>query len=158
MYNRIINQAEVLIMNSKEKYDYWVDLAQYDLVTSKAMFETKRYLYVAFMCQQSLEKLIKGLYVLYIEKEPPRTHNIWNVLKEVIRCDKLQPHIDIDFNNKINMYKPFFADLVYYYISERYPSYKQKAANILNELKAKEILENTKEVFTWLQSLSRYKQ
>lgn len=145
-------------MNPKQKYNYWLDVAQYDLTTSKAMLETKRYLYVAFMSQQAIEKLIKGLFVLFIEEEPPRTHNIWKILKDIIRCDTLIPFIDESFNKKIRKYKPFFADLVYYYISERYPSYKEKVSSILNEQKAKDILDNAEEVFEWLQSLSQYKK
>lgn len=50
-------------MASKE---YWFDLAEYDLVTAKAMLDTKRYLYVGFMCHQSIEKNIKR--ILYVER------------------------------------------------------------------------------------------
>lgn len=43
-------------MNSEEKYEYWLDIAKYDLETAEAMFDSGRYLYVVFMCQQSIEK------------------------------------------------------------------------------------------------------
>ena len=46
------------------KYDYWFELAEYDLETAKAMLTTRRVLYVGFMCQQTIEKSLKGLYVL----------------------------------------------------------------------------------------------
>lgn len=49
-------------MNSKEKYEYWLDIAQYDLETAVANYKSGRYLYVAFMCQQSIEKVVKGLH------------------------------------------------------------------------------------------------
>lgn len=39
-----------------EKVKYWIDLAKYDFETAKAMFDTKRYLYVGFMCHQTIEK------------------------------------------------------------------------------------------------------
>ena len=35
------------------KYDYWFELAEYDLETAKAMLTTRRVLYVGFMCQQT---------------------------------------------------------------------------------------------------------
>lgn len=35
-----------------EKVAYWLDLAEYDLETAMAMLETKRFLYVGFMCHQ----------------------------------------------------------------------------------------------------------
>jgi HEPN domain-containing protein len=53
-------------MNSQEKYEYWLDIANYDLETASAMLAGSRWLYVVFMCQQAIEKLVKGLYILYI--------------------------------------------------------------------------------------------
>ena len=55
---------------------YWKDLADYDLETARAMLETKRYLYVGFMCHQAAEKIIKAYYVKLYEEHPPRTHNL----------------------------------------------------------------------------------
>ena len=43
-------------MNNLEIFKYWHEVAAYDLETAKAMFESGRYLYVAFMCQQAIEK------------------------------------------------------------------------------------------------------
>ncbi|MBN6204898.1 HEPN domain-containing protein [Ralstonia pickettii] len=51
-------------MNDKEKFEHWRDIAKYDLDTAEAMYQAGRYLYVVFMCQQSIEKLVKGLHVL----------------------------------------------------------------------------------------------
>ena len=34
-----------------DKVTYWIEMSDYDFDTAKAMLETKRYLYVAFMCQ-----------------------------------------------------------------------------------------------------------
>lgn len=47
-------------MNNVEKYDYWEEIATYDLETAEAMLASGRYLYVVFMCQQAIEKLMKG--------------------------------------------------------------------------------------------------
>jgi len=41
-------------MNDKAKY--WIDIADYDIETAKAMLVSKRYLYVGFMCHQAIEK------------------------------------------------------------------------------------------------------
>ena len=49
-------------MEQEEKVQYWLELSEYDLATAKAMLETKRYLYVGYMCHQSTEKALKGLY------------------------------------------------------------------------------------------------
>jgi hypothetical protein len=47
----------------------------------------------------------------------------------------------------------FFAELLAYYISERYPSYKEKLSESIKQDKAQQVLEKTKKVFTWLKSL-----
>jgi len=38
----------------------WLERAKHDLTTTVSMFTTRRYLYVAFMCQQALEKILKA--------------------------------------------------------------------------------------------------
>ncbi|NJD04595.1 MAG: HEPN domain-containing protein [Ruminiclostridium sp.] len=47
-------------LDNKEKYVYWEEYAQYDLDTAEVMFDTGRYLYSVFMCQQAVEKIVKG--------------------------------------------------------------------------------------------------
>jgi len=63
-------------MTEEEKFNYWIELAQYDLDTAAAMFSTGRWFYVVFMCQQAIEKYCKGLYTLYIDDSVPKIHNI----------------------------------------------------------------------------------
>lgn len=41
------------------KVRYWTALADYDAETAAAMLRTGRYLYVGFMCHQSVEKMLK---------------------------------------------------------------------------------------------------
>lgn len=45
-------------MNDKVKY--WLDLSNYDIETAIAMQKSKRYLYVGFMCHQTIEKNFKN--------------------------------------------------------------------------------------------------
>ncbi len=66
----------VLDMDKKEKVEYWLDIADYDLETAKSMLQSGRYLYVVFMCQQAIEKVIKALYVNTFDAEAPRSHNL----------------------------------------------------------------------------------
>lgn len=42
----------------EDKVKYWIDMSDYDFDTAKAMLETKRYLYVGFMCHQTVEKIL----------------------------------------------------------------------------------------------------
>lgn len=54
---------------------YWLDIADYDLDTAEAMYSTGRWLYVAFMCHQVIEKTIKAYWCATMPDEPPYTHN-----------------------------------------------------------------------------------
>ena len=38
----------------------WLERADYDLETAEAMLKSSRYLYVAFACQQAVEKYMKA--------------------------------------------------------------------------------------------------
>jgi len=66
----------VIKITAQEKYEYWFDIAIYDFDTAEAVLRSGRWLYVVFMCQQAVEKLVKGLYILYVDDNVPRTHNI----------------------------------------------------------------------------------
>ena len=113
------------------------------------MLLSGRYLYVVFMCQQSIEKLVKGLFVVHKGEEPPRIHNIWNIFNRVFDENKFTE----DEKKDAEKYFLLFDELLAYYISERYPSYKEKMSQSITKEKATEILIKTKEVFSWLKSL-----
>lgn len=148
-------------MNSREKYEYWLEAAQYDLESAKVMMGGGRYMYVAFMSQQAIEKLTKGIYTLYTGKEAPMIHNIWNILKNLKR--EIEPDAYENFSIEeleINLekYKSFFAELQAYYISGRYPSFKDKISKSIDSKRAQRVLLTTQEVFLWIESLSQYKK
>ena len=145
-------------MNSREKYEYWLDIAEYDLETARANYISCRYLYVVFMCQQAVEKLIKGLHVLFTGEEADRTHNIAMVFNKIFNEDKNAKVInDKQFNKKSQEYMDFFGELLYYYVAERYPSYKEKLSSTISNDNAKKVLDRTEEVFKWLKTLNQYK-
>jgi len=52
------------------------------------MLASGRYVYVVFMCQQSIEKLGKGLYNYYIDDNVPRVHNISLVLNKLAEAKR----------------------------------------------------------------------
>ncbi|MCL1820010.1 MAG: HEPN domain-containing protein [Oscillospiraceae bacterium] len=131
-------------MNKQEKYEYWLDSAEYDMETAKAMDASGRWLYVVFMCQQAIEKLVKGLYTLYADDNVPKTHNITFLIRE--------------FENKLPVavteeQYDLFIKLRAFYINGRYTDFKRKMSVAVNEKEAKTILQQTKEAFAWLQTL-----
>jgi HEPN domain-containing protein len=131
-------------MTNEEKFDYWLDHAQYDLHTAESMFNTGRWFYVAFMSQQAIEKLVKGLYTLFVDDNVPRIHNIKTLFER--------------FEEKISGTVPLehyrlFETLSGYYISNRYPDFENKADTVVNKNTAEALLKKTKEVFAWLLTL-----
>jgi len=40
------------MMTDEQKYEYWLDIAEYDLATASSLHESGRWLYVLVMCQQ----------------------------------------------------------------------------------------------------------
>lgn len=122
-----------------EKVNYWLDLARYDLDTAKAMLDTKRYLYVGFMCHQTIEKGLKAA-IAKTGVFPPKIHNL------------------IELSKKASLYymfsdtqKDFIMGLNPLNIESRYPSYIEKINEILTETRCIEILSNTKELLQWIE-------
>ena len=58
-----------------DKVAYWLDIADYDLDTAEAMYQTGRRLYVAFMCHQVIEKTLKAYWCATQPEDPPYTHS-----------------------------------------------------------------------------------
>lgn len=144
-------------MDNKEKYEYWEEYARYDLDTAGVMFDTGRYLYCVFMCQQAVEKIVKGIYVLYTGEEPAKTHNIALIFNNLCDREEFRKHVtDEDFNRRKDEYMPVFVRLLAFYISARYPTYKEKLTSALTKAQAQEIMDKAKEVFAWVQSLKKF--
>ena len=131
-------------MNIQDKFEYWRDIAQYDLETAQAMFTTGRWLYVVFMCQQAIEKLCKGLYLLFIDDNVPKIHDINSLISKFE--DKLPEAIG---ENK----RLLFAKLSAFYLNNRYPEYKERLSKSLNREEAENVLKESTEAFAWLETL-----
>jgi HEPN domain-containing protein len=69
-------------MTTEEKLDYWIGLSDYDLETAEGMMQIKKYLYVAFMCHQAIEKIFKAVYVQKKEDTPPFVHKLTFIARE----------------------------------------------------------------------------
>jgi len=133
-------------MSPQEKFSHWLDHAQYDMDSAEVMLQAGRWLYVVFMCQQAIEKLVKGLYGLYLDFESiPRIHNI-RVLFE-----RFQNKIDADVRKD---FIDLFDMLTLFYLNNRYPKYASDLADKTKCEDAIKIIEETKESFAWLLTLN----
>jgi HEPN domain-containing protein len=123
----------------KEKIEYWVDMAQYDLETAKVMLKGKRFLYVGFMCHQVIEKVLKGYYVYVKGDNPPYTHNL-NYLSEQ---GGIYDEIAEDYKDFIDLLEPLN-------IQARYPTDKERLMQSLNDQRCKEIIQKTEGLYQWI--------
>ena len=131
-------------MDANTKFEYWLDIAKYDLAVAESMLTSSHWLYVVFMCQQAIEKLAKGLYSYYLPDVPPHLHNIKAIIRKFeSNLPEAVPEDTFDF----------FDTLTAYYLSNRYPDYLSKLSLQISEKEASEILKKTKEVFMWLLTL-----
>jgi len=131
-------------MDAHEKFEYWLDIAQYDLSVANSMLKSKHWLYVVFMCQQSIEKLVKGLYSFYLPDTPPHLHNIKTIVT------RIEPYLPFPIPSDT---MEFFDELTAYYLNNRYPDFISKLSSQIGETEAADVLEKSKEVFTWLLTL-----
>lgn len=122
-----------------DKVQYWLDLADYDFETAEAMQRSKRFLYVGFMCHQTIEKVFKAYFTSLTNDVPPFSHNLSYLAKKG------------DFYNDFDEAQQDFIDQIEpLNIEARYPSDKERLLRSLSEQKCQEILQKTKELQTWI--------
>jgi HEPN domain-containing protein len=126
-------------MEIDEKIVYWVELSDYDLETAEVMQESKRFLYVGFMCHQVIEKILKALYAATQKSTPPYSHNLTLLAKDAGIFEELSD----DQKDFINLIRPLNVEA-------RYPSYKERIKQTLTEEKCRDILSQTKEFQQWI--------
>ena len=139
-----LNYIILFIMTNNEKFDLWLEKAERDLDAAGAMFDSGRWFYVIFMCQQAIEKIVKGLYVQYVDDNVPRTHNIGLLINRFE--DRLPAQVE-------EKYYLLFETLSKHYLADRYPVYISISGEQISKKYAEDILKNTKEVFQWLLAL-----
>ncbi len=127
---------------TKERIEYWLDLANYDLVTAKVMLESKRYLYLGFMCHQVIEKSIKAYFWHVKKSDPPYSHNL------LVLSDKSTLENLLSSEQKI-----FLNELMPLNLQARYPNDKLAMLKTLNYNKSRTILKRTKEFYKWIKIL-----
>lgn len=119
----------------------WIALSDYDFESAGIMLKNGRYLYVCFMCQQCIEKMLKGIYVARIQKTPPYTHNLQRLASDLS-----------DYLTLSELEQRILEVLSYYYMESRYAEQMREVAQMITEEKAQEIYCSTKELFECLKS------
>ncbi|NQT51684.1 HEPN domain-containing protein [bacterium] len=120
--------------------DEWVERAEYDIKTARAMLGAGRYLYVVFCCQQAVEKALKAIIALKTGAMPPRLHNL-PALAERAGLDVGDDQAEL------------LELLTRHYIESRYPEDRKRIASLVDKRLAESVLRRSEEMAEWLPSL-----
>ncbi|MDC1068274.1 HEPN domain-containing protein [Candidatus Kapabacteria bacterium] len=122
-----------------EKIQYWIEISNYDLETAEAMHTAARYRYVGFMCHQTIEKIIKAVFVKIHNSTPPFIHSL-NLLIDKSGIQDQLSESQLDFLDELGPLN----------LNTRYPAHKDSLYKLIDENKSIYYLENTKEFQKWL--------
>lgn len=122
-----------------ERQKYWYDIAEYDFETAQAMYTTKRWLYVGFMCHQAIEKTLKGYWCGCLETDPPYTHNL---LRLAEGCGIMNLLDDGQLS--------FITEMMPLNIEARYPEYKDSLSKEMSMERCQQIIDKTDSLIKWI--------
>ena len=126
-------------MEKEEKVQYWIDIANEDLAVAEDMHKTKHWIYVAFMCHQVIEKMLKAYWTATSDEVPPYIHE-----------HKRLAEISGLYQQMSDEQRFFLEEMRPMNIEARYPDYKHSVAKSLDGERAKKIVEQTKQMQQWI--------
>lgn len=129
-------------MSDFDKVAYWLDGADYDLQTAHAMLQTKRYLYVGFMCHQAVEKALKGILV---SRKPQEELPYIHKLVRLANLSGVSEEMSEEQLSLLDLLSPMN-------IEARYPMYKERLLGSLTEEKCGTMIQETEAMLVWLKS------
>ncbi len=122
-----------------DKVAYWLDIADYDLDTAEAMYQTGRRLYVAFMCHQVIEKTLKAYWCGTQPNDPPYTHSHTRLAE------------GSGLYEQMNDEQRDFLDLIANYnIEVRYPEDREELSRSLTDTFCRKMIDETKQLQQWI--------
>ncbi|MDR1796530.1 MAG: HEPN domain-containing protein [Clostridiales Family XIII bacterium] len=128
-------------MSENNRIQYWLQIADYDFETAKAMLETRRYLYVGFMCHQTIEKALKAAIARDCAdgEMPPKIHN----LIKLSVLAKLDGSMSVEQQDLLAMLNPLN-------IEARYPEYVDGISRTLDMGVCQDLFAKTEDLLCWI--------
>jgi HEPN domain-containing protein len=133
-------------MANKERADKWLDIVAEDLSVAEDLYKTGHWLYVGFMCHQVIEKTLKAYWCVCRDDDPPYLHDH----KKIAQGCGL-------YNKMSEEQKNFIALIRDMNIEARYQESKDAVVRSLNRENTAEILETTKQLYTWILEMLKEK-
>lgn len=124
-----------------KKVIYWIEMSDYDLETANAMLATSRYLYVGFMCHQTIEKILKAFWSKNLEETPLKIHSLSRLIERTGLDGQLSDE-QLDFIDRLEPLN----------IEARYPSYKDRLMKSLTKDYCEKLLMDTRNLQLWIKN------
>lgn len=125
----------------QDKVKYWIEMSDYDIDTAKAMLEARRYLYVGFMCHQTIEKALKAYWSANLDEIPLKIHT----LSRLAERTGLEKELNEQQQDLLDILEPLN-------IEARYPSYKDRLMKSLTHEYCINLLKSTEELQQWIKN------
>ena len=120
----------------RKEVEEWIKTADQDFDNAKYVFDGTRFSLAAFLCQQSVEKALKALFVHKKKADVPRSHSLIFLAKQT---------------GVPRQFHPFLRELTPAFIDTRYPDADTEAQDsIYDEDDTKRILDKSREVLKWI--------
>lgn len=104
------------------------------------MLDSKRFIYVGFMCHQAIEKILKGIYSQKYDETPPRTHN----LARLLELNELEDELSPEMRETLKELNPLN-------VVTRYPEENLEIMNDFTKNYSEDLLQKTRRLFKWLE-------
>ena len=126
-------------MANKERADKWLAIVTEDMSVAELLFNNGHWLYTAFMCHQVIEKTLKAYWNVCRDDDPPFIHDHKRIAEGCGLYSKMSEE-----------QKNFLAMMRNKNIEARYQETKDSIARTLNRESTADILERTKQIYSWI--------
>lgn len=124
-----------------DKVAYWIEVADYDMETAETLYNGRRWLYVAFMCHQAIEKTLKAYWCKTLSSDPPYTHNLTRLIEgSTLEKEMTDEQLDL------------IDTLIPMNIQARYPEYKDQLSRMLTKEYCRNLIDDTKQLQKWIKN------
>ena len=127
-------------MTKKEIIQFWINSSDENYRSMLNMFNSGEYVWALFIGHLVLEKLLKGYYVKKIEKDSPRTHDLYKLA--------VKSNLDLTGEQRDSL-----QYITLFNIESRYEEYKTEFYKKCTKKLAEENIKKIKALRTWLKKM-----
>jgi len=131
-------------MTNFKKCDYWLELADDDVLTANVLLQGERFLHCGYFCHQAVEKAFKAVIAKKTGRVPPRIH-------ELPRLSRIGGFWDGMSDGQ----RKAVDNLVPLQLEGRYPAYKEQLSKALTADFCAELVTQTEALLCWIKQRLR---